>query len=75
MVEGVRGRVTMEMELTMRFGYGQIVPWVQNVDGTLRAIAGPDGLSLWTPVECFGRGLLDRRRVHRRRRVSGSRSR
>ena len=55
LVEGVRGRVIMEMDLTMRFGYGQIVPWVRNVDGTLRAIAGPDGLSLWTPVPCFGR--------------------
>ena len=29
LVEGVRGKVTMEMELTIRFGYGQIVPWVQ----------------------------------------------
>lgn len=55
LVEGVRGRVTMEMTLTMRFGYGQVVPWVRRVDGTLVAIAGPDGLSLWTPVECFGR--------------------
>ncbi len=54
-VEGVRGKVTMQMNLTIRFGYGQIVPWVRRVDGTLHAIAGPDGLSLWTPVECRGR--------------------
>ena len=54
LVEGVRGKVTMEMVLTIRFGYGQIVPWVRNVDGTLNAIAGPDGLSLWTPVHCEG---------------------
>jgi GH15 family glucan-1,4-alpha-glucosidase len=54
LVEGVRGRVTMEMKLTIRFGYGQIVPWVRRVDGTLHAIAGPDGISLWTPVSCKG---------------------
>ncbi|MBF6557067.1 MAG: glycoside hydrolase family 15 protein [Acidimicrobiales bacterium] len=55
LVEGVRGKVTMTMELTIRFGYGQIVPWVRRMDGTLQAIAGPDGLSLWTPIECKGR--------------------
>jgi GH15 family glucan-1,4-alpha-glucosidase len=57
LVEGVRGKVTMEMNLTIRFGYGQIVPWVRRVDGTLSAIAGPDGLSLWTPTECHGQDL------------------
>jgi GH15 family glucan-1,4-alpha-glucosidase len=55
LVEGVRGKVTMQMNLTIRFGYGQIVPWVRRVDGTIHAIAGPDGLALWTPVECKGR--------------------
>jgi GH15 family glucan-1,4-alpha-glucosidase len=57
LVEGVRGKVTMEMVLTIRFGYGQIVPWVRSVDGMLNAIAGPDALSLWTPVEVRGRDL------------------
>ncbi len=55
LVEGVRGTVTMEMTLTIRYGYGQIVPWVRTVDGTLQAIAGPDGLSLWTPIETKGK--------------------
>ncbi len=54
LVEGVRGRVSMRMDLTIRFGYGQIVPWVRRLDGTLVAIAGPDGLSLWTPVHTRG---------------------
>ena len=54
LVEGVRGKVTMEMVLTIRFGYGQIVPWVRKTDGTLNAIAGPDGLSLWTTADCQG---------------------
>jgi GH15 family glucan-1,4-alpha-glucosidase len=57
LVEGVRGRVEMEMEFTVRFGYGQIVPWVRNTDGTLTAVAGPDGLSLWTTVPTRGRDL------------------
>ncbi|MGA3148056.1 MAG: glycoside hydrolase family 15 protein, partial [Acidimicrobiales bacterium] len=57
LVEGVRGKVTMEMNLTIRFGYGQIVPWVRSTEGTLNAIAGPDGLSLWTPVHCKGQDL------------------
>ena len=35
LVEGVRGTVTMEMQLTIRFGYGQVVPWVRRTDGTL----------------------------------------
>ena len=54
LVEGVRGRVTMEMNLTIRFGYGQVVPWVRRTDGTLTAVAGPDGLSLWTTVPTRG---------------------
>ncbi|HEV3280114.1 MAG TPA: glycoside hydrolase family 15 protein [Acidimicrobiales bacterium] len=57
LVEGVRGKVTMEMSLIIRFGYGQIVPWVRRTEGTLSAIAGPDGLSLWTPIESEGRDL------------------
>ena len=30
--------------------YGSVVPWVRHIDGPLVAIAGPDGLALWTPV-------------------------
>src|SRR5262245_48011716 len=29
-VEGVRGRVPMSMELVIRFDYGSIVPWVRS---------------------------------------------
>jgi GH15 family glucan-1,4-alpha-glucosidase len=45
-IEGVRGEVSMRMELIIRFYYGQIVPWVRarkRNDG-LEAIAGPDGV-------------------------------
>jgi GH15 family glucan-1,4-alpha-glucosidase len=53
-VEGVRGRVPMRMDLAIRFDYGSIVPWVRRVDDSLRAIAGPDALVLRTPVETTG---------------------
>jgi GH15 family glucan-1,4-alpha-glucosidase len=53
-VEGVRGRVPMRMELTIRFDYGSIVPWVRHVDGALHAIAGPDSVWLRTPVPVYG---------------------
>ena len=56
-VEGVRGRVEMQMELVIRFDYGSIVPWVRTLDGTLLAIAGPDAVLLRTPVEHEGRNL------------------
>ena len=56
-VEGVRGRVPMRMELTIRFDYGSIVPWVRHVDGALHAIAGPDSVWLRTPVPVYGQNL------------------
>jgi GH15 family glucan-1,4-alpha-glucosidase len=56
-VEGLRGEVKMRMELVIRCDYGSIVPWVRKMDGHLRAIAGPDALSLWTDVQTYGREL------------------
>ena len=58
-VEGLRGKVSMQMELVIRFDYGQIVPWVRRRkrhEG-LEAIAGPDGLILRTPIETCGKDL------------------
>jgi GH15 family glucan-1,4-alpha-glucosidase len=56
-VEGVRGTVTMRMELIIRFDYGRHVPWVVRSDRSLRAIAGPNGLVLRTPVDLRGRAM------------------
>ena len=56
-VEGVRGRVPMRMELTIRFDYGSIVPWVRQMEGALHAIAGPDSVWLRTPVPVHGENL------------------
>jgi GH15 family glucan-1,4-alpha-glucosidase len=56
-VEGIRGRVEIEMELVLRFDYGSIVPWVRRVDGALLGVAGPDAVALHTPAELEGRDL------------------
>jgi GH15 family glucan-1,4-alpha-glucosidase len=56
-VEAVRGEVAMRMDLVIRFGYGSMVPWVRRADGLLSAIAGPDALALWTPIETRGEDM------------------
>jgi len=54
-VRGESGRVTLCMELVLRFGYGSVVPWVSRMpDRTLRAIAGSDMVLLRTPIETRG---------------------
>ena len=57
MVVGRHGTVRMRMELVIRFDYGSVVPWVQRIDGGIRAIAGPDALLLQTPVSLHGEDL------------------
>ncbi|MGH9295787.1 MAG: glycoside hydrolase family 15 protein, partial [Acidimicrobiales bacterium] len=54
LVECTRGEVRMRMDLSIRFEYGSAVPWVRRLDGVLTAIAGPDGLALWSPVHARG---------------------
>jgi GH15 family glucan-1,4-alpha-glucosidase len=56
-VRGVRGEVEIEMELVLRFNYGQAVPWVRRRDYGLSAIAGPDAVELHTDVPLEGRDL------------------
>ncbi|MGA8940389.1 MAG: glycoside hydrolase family 15 protein [Acidobacteriaceae bacterium] len=41
-VEGVRGKVKMHMDLVLRFDYGLTVPWVTKHKDEVRAIVGPD---------------------------------
>lgn len=56
-VRGLRGTVHFDMELTLRFGYGQIVPWVRRRDYGMSAIAGPDAVELHTDVPLHGRDM------------------
>jgi GH15 family glucan-1,4-alpha-glucosidase len=49
-VEGLRGRVPMRMELSLRPDYGSIRPWTElSPDGAI-ATAGPDAFRLSTPL-------------------------
>ena len=58
LVRGIRGRVRLRTELILRFDYGRVVPWVNRLpDGTWRAIAGPDMVTLHTPVRLRGQEM------------------
>jgi len=57
-VEGIEGRVDFEAVLTIRFDYGNAVPWVSRLDETtLTAVAGPDMLVVRSPVAVEGEGM------------------
>jgi GH15 family glucan-1,4-alpha-glucosidase len=53
-VEGRRGRVRMRMDLTIRFDYGSLIPWVRRTPDGLTATGGANQLRLITPVELHG---------------------
>lgn len=63
LVRGIRGTVNMQMEMILRFDYGQVVPWVsRNADGSITAIAGPNRVVLTTPAQVYGEDLTTRAR-------------
>ncbi len=51
-VTGLRGQVPMKTELSPRFDYGRIVPWINQINGEnrLRAVAGPHAVVFDAPV-------------------------
>jgi GH15 family glucan-1,4-alpha-glucosidase len=60
LVEGVKGRVHFRSELTIRFDYGRIVPWMRkrtHEENTRVALAGPDALCFRTAAETRGEGM------------------
>jgi len=59
LVRGLKGRVSMRMELVIRFGFGADIPWVKrNEDrSALLAISGQDMTVLRTPVETRGENM------------------
>jgi GH15 family glucan-1,4-alpha-glucosidase len=56
-VEGLSGRVSLRMELVVRFDYGSIVPWVRKAGDILLLTAGPDTLELAASVAVAGENL------------------
>src|SRR4051812_42642423 len=57
LVEGRRGRVRVHSELILRFDYGSTVPWVHRTDCGISATAGPDTVTVLTPVPLRGQNL------------------
>jgi GH15 family glucan-1,4-alpha-glucosidase len=69
--ECTRGEVELNTQLIIRFDYGWVVPWVRNLNGDLRAVGGPDALTLRTPLELRGENLttVGRTRLRKGQRV------
>src|SRR5580658_3829972 len=63
LVRCTRGKVSIRMELALRFDYGLTVPWVTTADGELRAVAGPNMVVLRSkctgarPAKLHGEGM------------------
>jgi GH15 family glucan-1,4-alpha-glucosidase len=59
LVEGRGGKVAMRLHLTLRFDYGQSVPWVTRLEDELgwRAVVGPHSIALRTPIDLHGEDL------------------
>jgi GH15 family glucan-1,4-alpha-glucosidase len=55
-IEGRRGQVAMDMQLTLRFEYGSVAPWVTRLtDETgIEALAGPNRVVLRSAVPVHG---------------------
>ncbi|MFN7102359.1 MAG: glycoside hydrolase family 15 protein [Pseudorhizobium sp.] len=63
-IEGREGDVEFDIDLVMRFDYGRSVPWVtHDASGRLTAVAGPDRLTLQSPVELKGEDFHSKGRV------------
>ena len=52
-----RATSTMRMDLCIRFGYGQVLPWVTRCENLLTGTAGPDSVALWTLAETRGEDM------------------
>jgi len=56
-VQGIRGKVPVRMEMALRFDYGRTVPWVTGIKDGIRAIAGPNLAVLRASVPVHGENL------------------
>jgi GH15 family glucan-1,4-alpha-glucosidase len=56
-VEGMEGRVEMELKLVIRFDCGMTIPWVKRSEEGLTAIGGPNALVLRSDVPTYGEDL------------------
>jgi GH15 family glucan-1,4-alpha-glucosidase len=60
LVTGLRGSVTMQLELALRFGYGDRTPWMERSSSGYRALAGPDSVTLSStaPLQMVAPGTI-----------------
>lgn len=49
-VEGLEGEVPMHCDVSVRFGYGKLSPWITCAETYAHLTAGPDALALFSPV-------------------------
>ncbi|MGH6988776.1 MAG: glycoside hydrolase family 15 protein [Stellaceae bacterium] len=59
LVEGRSGKVAMKLHLTLRFDFGESVPWVTQLEegSGVRAVAGPNAVYLRSPVQTRGENM------------------
>jgi GH15 family glucan-1,4-alpha-glucosidase len=50
-VRGLEGRVELRTSMRLRFNYGERCPWVEQVDGGVKGVAGPDAFRITAGVE------------------------
>jgi GH15 family glucan-1,4-alpha-glucosidase len=60
LVRGDAGAVEIAMSVAFRFDYGRLVPWVERSVEGIVAIAGPDAVRLYTPVELVNKDWTTR---------------
>src|SRR5262249_13775793 len=49
-VEGLEGEVPMNCDLSVRFAYGKLMPWIQSNGREATLTSGPDALGFISPV-------------------------
>ena len=56
-LEGIAGKVKLDMELIVRFDYGSVIPWVRRCGKVLLMTAGPDTLELRSSLTVTGENM------------------
>ncbi|MBS1815188.1 MAG: glycoside hydrolase family 15 protein [Acidobacteria bacterium] len=66
-VQGIHGKVRMCSELSLRFSYGNVIPWVTHTKYGIRAVAGPDAAELRSDIPLSGENMrtLARFTIHK----------
>ncbi len=55
-IEGQQGQVPLRLELSLRWDYGQITPWLEPREDAICAIVGPDMIAVRGPIPLHSTG-------------------